>query len=83
MEKVEFWVLNRKNVHVKNGSEWAFYVRIDNNDPWVVVTWDDKPNKKNIEFAKNLVMRAFKIYHSSIRFPSFDLESHPEIKVYE
>jgi hypothetical protein len=70
---IYFNVYERRNVHAKRGKEWVLSAKIDNNSRWTLATWDKKPTKAQIRFAKDLVIRSCLFYHGHLKTPPFSL----------
>ena len=73
--KAKFDLFERDNSFCKTGKEWALSVGIDNNDRWVIDSWDDKkPSNETIEDIKTLVLRCFEIYYNNLNLRTFKIE---------
>ena len=74
-KEVKFTLDKRVNVHRKSKKEYALKVRIDGQQTdWTIMAWENKPSDETLEEMKNVIMRSFSVYHSHIRFPSFELK---------
>jgi len=72
--RIKFWVEERRNVHTKNGTEWALNVRVGDTNVWNIHAWSKNPSKQTVEEAKRLVLRSMEIYHKQLSIPPFELE---------
>lgn len=82
-KKIKCFVQQRKNVHAKSGYDWAFFVKLDDGDYWVVHAWENKPLAVYIENVKQIFLRSCDIYYHSLKTPHFDLDwESSEVEVF-
>ncbi len=67
--KARFGVVKRKNVHAKNGFEWALNVDVDSSGKWTIRVFDREPSKEKIADEIQFATRCFEIYHIAINKP--------------
>ena len=47
----------RVNALLKRKREWALDVKENDERPWTLTTWEDKPTKEQIQFAIDVMVR--------------------------
>lgn len=80
---VKMFVEERKNIHSKTGIDWAFFVQFDDDECWVIYSWDIKPTKRQIENVKNIFLRSCDVFYRNLKIPTLNLQHNDEIPVYE
>lgn len=72
--KARFGVVKRKNVHAKNGFEWALNVDVDSSGKWTIRVFDREPSQEQINDEIEFSLRCFEVYHQANKPPSFKME---------
>lgn len=72
--EVIFRVENRRKTFVKNGNEWALFVRFVDCSSWCLHTWKNKPTEKEVDCIKKIILRSFEFYHRHLHIPLFNLK---------
>ena len=65
---------HRVNRFKKKGEEWAFNAQFVGRTRWTVTTWDHDPTADEINYATELILRAFEIYHDTLETPRFKVD---------
>lgn len=76
--KIKFDVVERRNVYVKGGKEFAFRAKLNGHTYWTLTTWAKRPTTEAIKQAEELVLRSFLFYHEHTAIPPFDIEQISE-----
>ena len=74
--QVHFRLIERPDKFLRTGKEWALMVQFVGHSPWTLKTWEKRPNDKNVEDAKGIILRSFEMYHKHLTIPKFDVEAH-------
>jgi len=62
---VKFYLEKRRNTFKKSGFEYAFNVYLEKgNYSWTLITYDEKPSKKEVDKITSIFLRAWDIYSS-------------------
>lgn len=78
---VRFFVVERKNVFCKKGTEWALYAMFDENmysggnGTWAIETWEHSPTHEEVCEAKNIAKRCFNVMLKSLIMPTSVVEA--------
>ena len=59
---IEFSVVNRINVHAKNGNEWALNARVLHGQFWTIATWNKEPSEKAVADTKAVMLQSIKFW---------------------
>lgn len=66
-ENVMQWFCEkRKNVHVKNNTEWALNISFNNEAYWTVATFASRPKEKDLKKIIEIIKRTCEIYHTTV-----------------
>ena len=80
-KQITFWVQERRNVHSRQGREWALNAQLVGHPFWTLKVWDSRPTEERVEEVKNIIQRAFDFYHKHLQIPPFELkETVVEVK---
>lgn len=71
--KIFFTLRERPNKNRPRGKEWALDVRFEGYSPWTILSWGNKPTRKTVEAAKEMIVRSFEIYHAHLRISDFKI----------
>lgn len=80
---IKTFVQERKNVHSKTGIDWAFFVQFDDDEYWVIYSWDIKPTIRQIENVKDIFLRSCDVFYRNLEKPALNLQHNGEIPIYE
>lgn len=74
---IMFNLHKRKNVHSKNGDEWALNVHFGiAGMGWNITTWNKKPTDDEVSDMKEIFIRSCEIYHKHLFIPNFGLKEN-------
>ena len=64
---IEFALEKRRNVHSKNGEEWALNANMNKGSRWTLATWDKEPSEDTVDSARWIALQSIKFWNSRPR----------------
>lgn len=71
-KELDVFIDHRKNVHAKNGIEWALNANLDGKT-WTIITYDKEPSREEVRRVRAIILRSMEFFHSTLRVPRFDI----------